>query len=162
MNELIGFRSITRNVLKWLGTYGMMLSDFGKRREDSNDYDGRAAYLRGSSAYSQGDRIHSQDKVEDGRFGRDENWRAVAYHQRSAECLYQQVSATQRQKIKASICWHPTTKHLVAFRSLASVFQAVANDPWNSLPKFSIHRLPAMRKVWCIESWVCSRKEVYP
>ena len=56
---------------------------------------------------------------------------------------------TGRQIKKASIgSWHEI-ENLVAVSSSASVFQAVANEPRDSVPIFSIHRLLLDGKVLC-------------
>src|SRR6266705_1321112 len=56
-----------------------------------------------------------------------------------------QEHQARRQKIKPAVGWPPTIENLVAFRSSALLWKVKANDPWISLPTFSI--VLALKKV---------------
>ena len=108
-------------------------------RKRRYDRDGRIVYPRGYSQVAKDLRVQSQ---------RDATQRHHSRHQsrwtmESQACRLSAVSQLSepketRQKIKPATCWPTTIENLVAFRLSASVFQAVADNPQNSLPVFSI------------------------
>lgn len=147
ISEYSGCTCRTRNVLKCLEICAIIVPCFEKRRWNKSDHDGRATYLRGSGTHSQSVRVHSPNKIEDGRFGRDENRRAVAYHQRCVKYLSQQTQTSTGQKIKATRRWQ--LKSVVASDLIPYVFQAQgkrSSIATGARPKLIIDGIPKYRQ----------------
>jgi hypothetical protein len=161
MNTRISeYTGITRNVLISLQPSGMIEKDLERKRgEDNYDHDGRrAAYLRGSSAYSQSIRIYDQGKIEDGRIGGNENRWTVAYHQDSPQRLHQPPQEAKRQKIKPVEDWLRTVNNLAAAGLMVDAWKTFTTAPRITLPISSIDTYGKfcqgeVQGIWaCVES----------
>lgn len=156
MKSINEYTCITRIVLIPLQVCGIIKKDLEeKRREERNDHDGRASYLRGSSTHPQGIGVYSQDQTQNWSTGGDENRQSVESYTSCSQRLHQPPQATQRQKIKAAR--KRQLKILVADDPIPKVFQAagkrssIATGAW---PKLIIDGIPKYRQSPPLSRWM--------
>lgn len=174
MNEFADFTSNTRiglqsvasncynlhNLLQKLSNHAKIALANRKGRKSCDSY--------GGIPYCRRNRATTQDFIRHGRssFARKEDARlqdlwvleSESNRLRGLAGKSEEYPGTRRPEINtAGLNRQATTNKFVAFRLPASVFQAVTDNPRNSLPIFSIHRRLPYGKVLCKRTWACEK-----
>lgn len=161
--ELMGFRSVTRKALRSVAHYDILLSyiDVERRREDTNDCNGRATYTRGRVSHTQSVRVHGQKIHHPRQIGRCQGRRTLACQARGSQKLCREQNQTQKQIKKATVWWQWTIE-IFASSFLPHAWKQRVKRPRDSLSVTSIHRKAKFCNGFQVVLYngICERKKV--